>query len=396
MSTLPKALGYYYLTGMVVAGGFLLGSEVLKSSPVRGNTFAYSGEPFTNWDAQWYQKIAAQGYDYSRTSFSSAVFFPAYPMLGRLVSRATGLNVDYSLLLISNVCLIASLSLILRYFQVRYPEHDARLGGYAVIALTTLPASLFFRVNYSESLFLLILATFLLAMAKQCHPALIAGLVGFATAVRPVGVALIPALIVHAWRSGGRPAARVARLAYLLPLSIWGIAAFSAYLYLRFGDPLAFARGQEAWSLRPDESPGHRLFCLLTFEPLRSIFTPSSGAYWYNHEYHHSLVFNMRVVDMLYFVGFSGLVAVGAWRRWLNGPEILTSALLILIPYVTNGYGRTMISTARYSSVIIPAYAVIAHLLYKVEPPIVSALVGISCFFLGAFSALFATWHVII
>ncbi len=396
MNPLPRAMLYYYLTGMVVVGGFALGSEVLKTSPVRGDTFEYSGESYTNWDAQWYQKIATRGYDYSRTTFSSSVFFPAYPLLGRAVSAVTGLNADHSLLLLSNACLIVALCVILLYFEARYPGEDPRLAGYAVVALLTLPASLFFRVNYSESLFLLVVASFLFGMARRWPSWALALLVGFATAVRPVGVGLIPPLVLHVWLGGGRPAGRLARIVALLPLSIWGIVAFSAYLQLRFGDPLAFVRGQDPWNDRPGSTMLDRVFGLLTLEPVRAIFTPSSGSYWFNHEYHHSLLFNMQVMDATYFVAFSGLVAFGAWKRWLDAREVLAATFLMLIPYCTNGYSRDMISIARYSSVVIPAYAVLARLLLKVEAPVVAALAGVSGFLLGAFSALFATWHIII
>ncbi len=396
MNRLIRAIGYYYLSGIVVVAGFTLGSQLVKDSPVRGTLFEYSGAPYTNWDAQWYQKIAAHGYDFSRTSFSSAVFFPAYPILGRLLSRVTGINVDYSLMIISNVCMILSLYIIIKYHELRHGDKDARLGGFAVIALATLPASLFFRVNYSESLFLLVVTLFLHAMASRWRPVYIAGLVGLATAIRPVGVALIPPFIAHIWLGGGKPAARVARLAYLLPLSLWGIFAFSAYLSWAFGDPLAFARGQEAWKLRPDEALVSRCVSLLTLEPVWSIFSPSSGAYWYMNEYHHSFIFNMRILDVIYFVAFSTLIVVGARRGWLDSREALTAAFLLLIPYCTNGHDRYMISMARYASVVVPVYSVIAHLLCRVEEPTASALVGISCFFLGAYSALFATWHVII
>ncbi|MDG3005999.1 mannosyltransferase family protein [Paludisphaera mucosa] len=396
MKNFLRALFYAYATGVIVLGGFAFGAAVLRDSPVRGTLFGSPGESYSNWDGQWYKSIAESGYRYSTTERSNAVFFPAYPLTGCLVSRLTGLGIDEALLLTSNVFLVGAFWLILEYISLRYGPDCDRIGGYALVALGTLPTALFYRVNYSESMFLFFVALALYQMERGVHSLLVAVVVGLATAVRPVGVALVLPFVMDLWGRGGRPGRKLMRIAMLSPVAVWGLMAFSAHLYDKFGDPIAFVTAQAAWARRPPEPLMDRVFHLLVFEPGWVTLLPGSSTYWYNNEYHHSLLFNMRIVDPVSFLATLGLVAAGAVRRWLTPREVAASAGLLLIAYVTNGYSTNMVSMARYSSAVMPIYLVMGRMLASVEPPAAAALIGVSGFFLGAFSAMFATWHVVI
>ena len=92
-------------------------------------------------------------------------------------------------------------------FVLLYRLAAARLGAAAaqrtVLFLALAPTSLFFGAVYSESLFLLLaVATFLTAEKGSFWKA--GGLAGLALLTRSAGIALLPALVVFAWRAPSR------------------------------------------------------------------------------------------------------------------------------------------------------------------------------------------------
>lgn len=84
------------------------------------------------------------------------------------------------------------------------------------------------------------------------------------------------------------------------------------------------------------------------------------------------------------------LIALGAWKRWLNGPEIVLSFSLLLIPYVTRAYDMSMASHARFASVVVPQYFVIGCLLSRVPLPVAWGVCTMFGAVLFAWSGLFA------
>ena len=94
----------------------------------------------------------------------------------------------------------AAFVLLYRLTSLRLGEEAARR---TVLFLAVAPTSLFFGAVYSESLFLLLaVATFLLAERGRFWEAGAAA--GLALLTRSAGVALLPALVVLAWRAPDR------------------------------------------------------------------------------------------------------------------------------------------------------------------------------------------------
>jgi hypothetical protein len=127
-----------------------------------------------------------------------------------------------------------------------------------------------YGVVYGDGLYLaLALGSFLLAERRQLVAATLVG--ALATAVRPTAVTLVLGLLVLAaerdgaltWRGfGGRLRWPVAvdlhqlRPRHGLPLlSLAGVAAFSAYEGIRFGQPLLWLEVQDKWSQGPSAGP---------------------------------------------------------------------------------------------------------------------------------------------
>lgn len=198
-----------------------------------------------HFDGWWYQSIVDDGYSYAGPLVqASAAFFPAYPLAMGLVHLAVpspvlpGMIVTFS-------CGLGATVLFHRWSAAKFGAGPANL---AVATLLLFPYSFYlFGAVYPQALFLLAaVAAFLLL--ERGHPVL-AGLAGaVCTATHAEGVAVLVGLVaVTLYRRSrtGRPL-RPADAGVLL--SAGGLVVWSAYLWVRFGDPLVWVKIQRAWT----------------------------------------------------------------------------------------------------------------------------------------------------
>ncbi len=234
-------------------------------------------EGFARWDTGWYYSIARSGYFYNGPDQQSSVaFFPAYPFAMRVVALAVGNFIVAGVL----VTLASGLAVAVLFHRWVESFLGRRTAGYALALLLCYPFAFYlFGAVYSDALFVAaVIGSFLLL--EKDRP-LLAGLVGIvATAARPVGIALVIGLFIRMLEirgvfPGSRPASLVVRPTPiaddrgsripLLPhrirrgslrpidagvlLAGLGLVAFTALLWYRFGDPLAFTRvsGAPGW-----------------------------------------------------------------------------------------------------------------------------------------------------
>jgi Dolichyl-phosphate-mannose-protein mannosyltransferase len=209
-------------------------------------------------DSGWYTSIADQGYEYLPGRQSNVAFFPGYPLVVRAVSHVTG-STQLAGIAVTIVCGACAFVAFGRWCRGRLDPNETLV---AVLCLAFYPYAYYlFGVMYGDALFLLLaLAAFL---AFERDHLLLAGVAGAAaTATRFVGVAVVVGLVVGVLerRVVVRDAERGrwfridrTRLRELRPrdagvlVSLAGIGAWCAYLWQRFGDPLAFSTVQEAW-----------------------------------------------------------------------------------------------------------------------------------------------------
>ncbi|MDQ3107632.1 MAG: hypothetical protein M3Q68_07505, partial [Actinomycetota bacterium] len=208
---------------------------------------------------------------------SSVAFFPAYPTAMRIAGTVFFGNLAVGGVLVSLLCGFGVAVLFHRWVSAFLGERTARL---ALALLLCYPFAFYlFGVVYSDALFLLaVIGAF--SLLERDRP-LLAGLAGIvATAARPVGVALVIGLVIRTLEiRGALPGSRLAvfvrhptpiadtrrspisllprrvRLGAVRPadatvlLSVLGLVAFAALLWVRFDDPLAFSRvsGAPGW-----------------------------------------------------------------------------------------------------------------------------------------------------
>jgi hypothetical protein len=216
---------------------FLLGTAAtLLWAPASGAAIARTRawDPFTDlvfgtfdhWDAQWFLRIAREGYDET-----SAAFFPLYPALLSLLGSSLVWGTLLSLVAagLGAWCI----SEIARAKLGDAGAHDT------VLILALFPTAFVFTALYSDGLFLALSAASFLA-ADRGRPWL-AGIAGaLAVGTRSMGLALLPALAYLLWPRAKRDAWRLAPL-LLLPAAL---GLYALYLDREVGDAWAFTNAQ--------------------------------------------------------------------------------------------------------------------------------------------------------
>jgi hypothetical protein len=406
---------YCVTSAMVMAGAsfgidFVMASAEHPDSAIRPDTL--SGR-FGAWDGVWYRRIATEGYQYTPEQMSSVAFYPLYPLAAWAVTEATGLHIEHSLLLISHLCLAGCFVLLAIYMSAQRQEMNKGEGDdlrssaqlwtsrmdldgqdFALLAFGLFPTSFYFRMSYTESMFLLVSLFAMYAMQKRWPAPAIAVIIGLATAARPVGLALVLPFVWYIWRRSRTVWASIGWCFVLLPLSAWGISAYMVYQWHSFGDPLAFVNTQIHWYERmPPVGWWQKVFAHVSLEPLWSVYDAGCTCFWANDPPRQSPVFSLQFMNPL-FVAFTwGAIAWGAIRRYLTVEELLLSIGLLGIPYFTHAYRSCMASEARYAAIVFPLYIVLGHALSYAPRTIASVLCAASAVCVALYAAMFVSWY---
>lgn len=342
------------------------------------------------YDAGWYHHIATAGYQYVPGQQSSIAFFPVYPMGVRALANVTG-DVQVAGSLLAVAAGGAAVLLFGRWAWTRLPR-PAALTAIAVLMLY--PYAFFlYGAMYADSLFLLCAVGAFLLLERRWYWA--AGLVGaLATAGRPVGVAVAVGLVVRTvellaqdrakaagdvdagprgWRELIRAVRDVRWRHAGVLLSGAGLAAWCVYLWVEFGNPLAFVEVESAPGWNQGVGPKtwfkityagtllkgpydiaalltlQALACLLAVLLLRRVWRRFGWGYLA----YALVVLLIPILGTKDFMGtgryvlvaFPALAAAGDFlasspRRWLRPAVLLLSAVLLVL--LTSLFGRSV------------------------------------------------------
>ncbi|MBW4512599.1 MAG: hypothetical protein KME64_39830 [Scytonematopsis contorta HA4267-MV1] len=208
------------------------------SAPPDGIAPKFGLGVFDAWDSRWYYEIVNLGYKFvDDGSQQNLAFFPMFPMCIRLLMYL-GLPYQVAGTLINNLAFLGALYFLYLWTKGQYGSDTAR---WVTAVLAWCPLSLFGTVIYTEGLYLFFSIGTLRAFDQKKY-----GWTAFwgamATATRPTGLALIPALLIAAWKE------RKPAIAYIAALATGtGVALFSIYCAVNFGNPLAFISAQRGW-----------------------------------------------------------------------------------------------------------------------------------------------------
>jgi hypothetical protein len=294
---------------------------------------------------------------------SSTVFYPLYPLVAAAVKAITGINEYLALLIVANAASVAAVALMTRLFADELGDETALMS---VALFSFFPSSLFLSAGYTESLCLVfILLSFILMRRDRFITASVAA--GLALATRSAGVVMIPVILWEMWwRKPGRLpsnlSGRLALMALCVALAASGLLIYMAWLGVRFGHPLAFAEGEQAWH---GGTFLDRLVAAATLAPFRH--------------------FNWRTGG-----GFVMFLILTAWSFRLLRPVVSLYALgALMLPYVTLGITESM---NRYLLLCFPAFMCLG-LLCKGRAWLAGVLIGLFAALLLVNAALFSQWY---
>lgn len=320
---------------------------------------------WARWDSDWYLRIAEEGY--AAAPSSTPAFFPLYPAAVAVLGRLLLGHYVLAGVLVSLAACLAAFVLLHRLALPRLGEDGARR---AVLYLALFPTALFLQAVYAESLYLaLALAAFLLAERGRWLGAGAAA--GLALLTRPVGIALLPALLVLAWRAEDRTRALAAPVVaaavgalYPLLLAIW------------IGEPFAFLRAQEGiWERH-----------LSPLGPLGGLWEGTAALF--RDDGSRALALNaQQLAFALVFVA----LAVVAWRAFGAAYGVFAAASLAL-PLSVPSERWPLLSLPRFGLVVFPLVLALA-LVGGRRRGAHEAIVAVSALLLGLFVVQWALWQ---
>ncbi len=340
------AISIYLCSRLVVALGLVFSQKYLPIDAATWSAGPFWYHQLLQWDAEWYFKIATEGYRYNGdpTIQQTVVFYPLYPMLARGLAAVTGLTPAHSLLVVAN---LAGLSAIVALFKLVREEFGDQLALTTIALLSFFPTSVLLSAGYTEPLQLLLIVLFFLVL-KEKRYLLAALFAGLAVAERSTGIVLLPVLVWEMWRNREQKPF----LALLLPcvlLATSGLWLFMIYLWSAFGDPLIFSAGQTAF--HTETTMTARIIAALTLQP----FTKMILNDW-----------NPWGQDSWFTLLFIVLIVVG-WFR-LRSSWTLFAAGVLLLPYLTlSGGPAGFVSMGRFNLVSFPLFVMLADLILRTK-----------------------------
>ncbi len=216
---------------MLICIVMLLISPLLTSGSI-----THGWHVFSAWDSTFYERIATCGYDHLMDEKQLA-FFPLLPLLTRGL-MTFGLPFEVAGTLVNNLAFLGAAIVLYAWVNER---HGIGVARWTTSVLVWCPLSLFGTVIYTEGLYLLFSTAALRAFDQKQYT--FTALWGaLATAARPTGIALIPALLLVTRIERRGIKAYIASLA-----SGSGLFLFCLYCQIKLGDPLAFLHAQKAW-----------------------------------------------------------------------------------------------------------------------------------------------------
>jgi hypothetical protein len=338
---------------------------------------------WSRWDSAWFLGIARNGYVDPE---DSTAFFPLYPLLVKAVGTILGGRYVVAGVLISLTACAAAFVLLYRLGRELLDEAAA---SRAVLYLALFPMALFLGAVYSESLYLLLsIGAFLLA--RRAHFALAGVAIGLAILTRSAGLALLPAVVLMAWRSESRARSTASLLVAPAIAAVWPL-----WLWVRIGDPFVFLDAQrETWGrevslLGPLGGIGHGIDA--AWAAVRQFVERPGGAVFWPHATDTGPM-NVAAQNLQLFAYLVLLVGLGvvAWRR-LGAPYGLFVFGSLALPLSAPTEDWPLLSLPRFALGIFPIFLALAVL--GSRPRVHMAVIVTSSFLLCLSVVQWVTWQ---
>ena len=314
---------------------------------------------WANFDGTHFLDIASKGY----SNFDFA-FFPLYPLLVSMLSKLLHISELTAGIILSLLCLIASLIFIYKAVLIDFKEKTA---GLTILLLLFSPFAFFYHGVYTESLFLLATtASLYFARRKRWVSSGLWGMLAVLT--RLAGVSLMPALAAE-WFFQNRQDFKVDFKIFFRFLKNGGLAIiicglglilYMVYLKIFFGNPLLFQTSMVAWN-----QSSFVLLPQVIFRYLKIFLSVDPS----------SLVYQIALLEFLSFFLY-------LWLSLFTLIKIRLSYgvfMIVLLALVT--FTGTFAGTPRYITHLFPGFLALAVIIddnrfLKIETAVLFLLLG--------------------
>ena len=370
---------FYLFAGTLLA-------PVVPISPLQSQTSIFSFGTLSIWanfDGEHYVGVAESGYEEE-----SPAFFPLYPLLARSAAALFGGPVSPGTLSFCGllVSLVAFCFALYFVYRIAEEEWGVRAAQGAVLSLAFFPTSFFFNAVYTESLFLALSAGAVWAARVRKALLLASVLAGLAAATRNVGVLLLIPLVAE-WSDRREYGWRAAAYLALVPA---GLAAYMAYLWWRFGDPLMFYGEQAEWGREPAGANALTGAFRLASEDALVLFNPAN----YEPFGFARLIYVVSGTNHLYSLLFLlfALTVVGAGWRVLPGWLGAYAFAILAVPVLFASTANPLMSMPRFVLTAFPLFLVLGATVLK-DRKALAWWVLLSVAISLLFSAFFVGWY---
>jgi hypothetical protein len=324
------------------------------------------------WDTGWYLGIATDGYqwDGNQQRQQNVVFFPAFPTAIWIV----GLFFGEQWLRVALALALGAFFFALMYlYRLARDLLDGDRARTAVWALAAYPFSVYYSAPYTEAFYLLgAVATFYHLTNRQWWRAALWGF--FVALSRPNGFLIaVPAAIFGIEQMRRQRRLQAAACAPVIA-PLLGVLTYSMFLYVRFGDLLAWRKGQLAWGRA---YPG-------VWPSLRTLWMDRYTAIWHGGLYDYTVA---NPYDFMYTAAaVLALASVWPTSRRFGIPYGVFTVVNIVPPMLVGG----MMSIGRMTSVLFPVFLWLGAVL---PSRYAAAWIAMSCVLQGLIAVLFFTWR---
>ena len=217
--------------------------QVALPSPKHPGIYQFSAHPaspgylglITNWDGQWYQRIATLGYHLPALAGSGAkdtlwtyAYLPGFPAVVGAMMAVTGLSFAVCVTLVN---LVAGGAAMVVMFALVERTAGWFVAGAAVLLTCCSVAAPLFQAAYAESISLLLVCTVLLLIARRQY-AWAVPVVILLSLTRPVTAPLAVVVAVHAllrFRGRARDPIRGGEVVWVAVLAVVSAASVSLW-----------------------------------------------------------------------------------------------------------------------------------------------------------------------
>ena len=305
---------------------------------------------FCWWDSAFFHDIATMGYGSPGAIVAKTAFPPVYPILIKFFRLLFSGNTFLAQYFVANLCFLIWILLMYYFIKTYINNKNRNIAFNTTILAMVFPYNLFFMTGYSESVFMVFLILFFIALYKK-HHFWAAIFIGLASATRFVGIGLLAILLIDIVVYNKQLLfKKILALISLSFISLIPLSIYSLFLELKYGRWNEFLFAEASWGRK------FQLNFLTKYYDI--IINNINGD-------HHSTSFMVDIFNfsLLFLVLIVGAYMIVKYKQYKYFGLLIW---LMLLPALFNGITLSM---ARLTIICFPVYYFFAEKMEKYNIP---------------------------